>query len=96
MTAWLHVEEVTEVYRVTAETLMHYSIRGNLPALGLSSENPRYSLTHVDQLFPKRATPPAMQMVPPKLGKTQLGGISLDGKGKSRTDQNVRYYLAAS
>ena len=96
MTTWLNVEEITEVYRVTEETLMHYSVRGNLPALGLTSDNPRYSLSHLDQLFPKRSTPPAVQMVPPKLGTAQLGGMALRQRSKPTRNLGAHYYLAAS
>ena len=47
--AWLPADEITATYRVTEATLTHFSQRGNLPARGLTSSKPRYSLNHVDR-----------------------------------------------
>lgn len=96
MSAWLPAQEITETYRVTEATLAHFSERGNLPARGLTSSSPRYSLAHVERLFPKRAAEPTLQMVPPKLGMSRLGGIPLSNEQTHDTRDPAAYYLAAS
>lgn len=93
---WLPADEITATYRVTEATLTHFSQRGNLPARGLTSSKPRYSLNHVDRLFPKRVAEPTLEMVPPKLGMSRLGGIPISqSRGHSRRDP-AALYLAAS
>ena len=92
MSAWLPAQEITETYRVTEATLAHFSERGNLPARGLTSSSPRYSLAHVERLFPKRAAEPTLQMVPPKLGMSRLGGIPLSNEQTHETRDPAAYY----
>lgn len=96
MSAWLPAQEITETYRVTEATLAHFSQRGNLPARGLTSTTPRYSLAHVERLFPKRVAEPTIQMIPPKLGLSRLGGIPVDQGHTHAKKDPATYYLAAS
>lgn len=96
MSAWLPAKDITETYRVTEAMLTLFSQRGNLPARGLTSSSPRYSLAHVERLFPRRAAEPIIHMVPPKLGMSRLGGIPID-RGNTHTKEDpAAYYLAAS
>ena len=96
MSAWLPAQEITETYRVTEAILTHFSQRGNLPVRGLNSSAPCYSIAHVERLFPKRAAEPTIQMVPPKLGQSRLGGIAPD-RGSTHSKQDpAQFYLAAS
>ena len=96
MSAWLPAQEITETYRVTEATLAHFSHRGNLPVRGLTSASPRYSLAHVERLFPKRVAEPTIQMIPPKLGLSRLGGIPVDQGHTHSKEDPATYYLAAS
>ena len=96
MSAWLPAQEITETYRVTEATLAHFSERGNLPARGLTSSSPRYSLAHVERLFPKRAAEPTLPDGSSKARYEPTRRHSLSNEQTHETRDPAAYYLAAS